>query len=84
MYTWTSNKKQTGPDEYRVSFDAFWEMVEKYFAEDIGCVAKKLCTELLSQRRMWHDRRKMRKRIVVYGVAFFVSVIVLDNLSSMM
>ncbi len=83
-YTWTKDKKQTGPDEYRVSFDAFWEMVEKYFTEDVGCVANKLCGELLSQRRTWHDLRKKRKRTLVYGSALYVAVVVFDILSSMM
>ncbi len=58
-------------------------MVEKYFTEDIGRVGNKLCGELLSQRRTWHDRRKKNKRAVVYGSGLYVTVVLLDTLSGM-
>ncbi|CBN79285.1 expressed unknown protein [Ectocarpus siliculosus] len=81
-FAWAEDRKQVGPDEWRVGWEQFAPSRKQHFPE-MDSVARDYVAEFSRRRSAWHTSRKGRKEAMVYGSALFVAVLFIDNLLKM-
>eukprot|EP00903_Cladosiphon_okamuranus_P019975 g18353.t1 len=81
-FAWAEDRKQVGPDEWRVSWEQFAPSRRKYFPE-LEFVAENYLAEFSRRRSAWHTSRKRRKKAMVYGSALLIFVLFVDDVLKM-
>jgi hypothetical protein len=79
-FAWAPDRKQTGPDEWRVTVEGFLTAQQQDFPQ-LETVTGALMDTFEDVRWEWHARRKGRRIAIVYGSILFVATVALDNLS---
>ncbi|CAM9647751.1 unnamed protein product [Pylaiella littoralis] len=81
-FAWAEDRKQVGPDEWRVSWEQFAPSRRKSFPE-FESVAENYVAEFSKRRSAWHESRKGRREAIVYGSALLVGVLFIDSFLKM-
>ncbi|CAN0384661.1 unnamed protein product [Laminaria digitata] len=80
-FEWAENRKQVGPDEWRVSWEQFEPSRRQHFPE-LESVASMYLEEYGRRRSAWHNSRKGRKEAAVYGSILLSSVLLMERILS--
>ncbi|CAM9295128.1 unnamed protein product [Ascophyllum nodosum] len=78
-FAWAENRKQVGPDEWRVSWEQFAPSRRLNYPE-YDSTAAKYMSDYSRQRSEWHEQRKSSRITNVYGTVLFFGVLAVDYL----
>ena len=78
---WAPDRKQFGPDDWRVTAAGFVAAQRDNFKE-LETVTEQLMNTFEDSRWEFHHQKKARRRAWLYGTVLFCSTIVLDALAA--